>query len=65
MLLTIIGIVVVVLLVLVGGGLLGWLITLIGKIFEFLFDGLASGLGCLWRIILFIILAAIVISMCS
>ena len=45
--LTIIGIVVLVALLFVGGGLLGWLIKGVEVVFGFLMDGCGHTLGCL------------------
>ena len=48
--LTIIGLIVLIALLFVGGGLLGWLIKGVGAIFSFLMDGCGSTLGCLFWI---------------
>ena len=45
--LTIIGIIVLIALLFVGGGLLGWLIKGVEVVFGFLMDGCGHTLGCL------------------
>jgi len=45
--LTIIGVVVLIGLLFVGGGLLGWLIKGVEVVFSFLMDGCSHTLGCL------------------
>ena len=45
--LTIIGIIVLIALLFVGGGLLGWLIKGVEVVFSFLMDGCSNTLGCL------------------
>ena len=45
--LTIVGIIVLIVLLFVGGGLLGWLIKGVEVVFSFLMDGCFHSLGCL------------------
>lgn len=59
--LLIIGAIVLIILLFVGFGIFGWILEGIGAIFEFLFEGLGNGLGCLLKIILFPIIAFFVI----
>ena len=55
--LTIIGIIVLIGLLFVGGGLLGWLIKGVEVVFSFLSEGCSHTLGCLlWIIIGFCVL---------
>lgn len=46
--LTIIGVVVLIVLIFVGGGLLGWIIKGLEVIFSFLMEGCSHTLGCLF-----------------
>ncbi len=48
--LTIIGVVVLIVLLFVGGGLLGWLIKGLEAVFTFLSEGCSHTLGCLFWI---------------
>ena len=56
------GIIVVVLLLYVGGGLLGWIIEAISKILGFISSGWSHGcggcLGCLWVIFIILLILA-------
>jgi len=52
-----IGIIVGILTIFIGGGILGWVLKVIGMIFSFLWDGCLSSMGCVtWIIIGFLIL---------
>jgi hypothetical protein len=58
--LTIIGVVVLIVLLFVGGGLLGWLIKGLEAVFTFLSEGCSHTLGCLfWIIIGFCVLVVL------
>ena len=60
--LAIIGVVVLIVLLFVGGGLLGWLIKGIEMIFSFLSEGCSHTLGCLvWIFIGFCLLVVLLI----
>ena len=60
--LIIIGLIVVLLLILTGGGILGWLLRGLGAIFDMLLEGWNSILGCLfWIIVIFAVLAVIAV----
>lgn len=58
--LTIIGVFVLIVLLFVGGGLLGWLIKGIEVVFSFLLEGCSHTLGCLlWIFIGFCVLVVL------
>ena len=60
--LTIIGIIVLIVLLFVGGGLLGWLIKGVEIVFSFLSEGCSHTLGCLfWVFIGFCALIALLL----
>jgi hypothetical protein len=60
--LTIIGVVVLIVLLFVGGGLLGWLIKGLEVVFTFLSEGCSHTLGCLfWIFIVFCALIALIL----
>ena len=60
--LTIIGIVVLIILLFVGGGLLGWVIKGLEVVFNFLSEGCSHTLGCLfWIFIGFCVLIALIL----
>ena len=53
---TIIGVIVLIIIIFIGGGILGWLFKGFGAIFEFLLEGWSSCLRVIFWIILIIIL---------
>ena len=60
--LTIIGVFVLIVLLFVGGGLLGWLIKGIEVVFSFLLEGCSHTLGCLlWIFIGFCVLVVLIL----
>ena len=60
-LLTIIGILFVILIVFIGGGLFGWLLKGLGVVFDFLWDGCSTSMGCLfWVVIAILVLVSLV-----
>lgn len=59
----IIGLILLILVLFVGWGIIGWILRGIGSVFELIFEGGESGCGCLlqailWPIIIFFILGA-------
>ena len=42
----IIGVIIIIPLIFIGGGLMGWLLQIIGLVFRFLFTGWTNILGC-------------------
>ena len=60
--LAIIGVVVLIILLFVGGGLLGWVIKGLEVVFNFLLEGCSHTLGCLfWIFIVFCALIALIL----
>ncbi|MBO7137471.1 MAG: hypothetical protein J6V92_03280 [Bacteroidaceae bacterium] len=60
--LAVIGILLVILMVFIGGGLLGWVLKGLGVVFDFLWDGCSTSLGCLfWVVVGFLLLASLVL----
>ena len=60
--LAVIGILLVILIVFIGGGLLGWVLKGLGVVFDFLWDGCSTSLGCLfWVVVGFLLLASLVL----
>ena len=58
--LTIIGFIVLGLIIFVGAGIFGWILELLGYVFEFLWEGFIKSLGCLfWVFIIFCILVVL------
>jgi hypothetical protein len=58
--LTIIGLIVLGLIIFVGAGIFGWILELLGYVFEFLWEGFIKSLGCLfWVFIIFCILVVL------
>jgi hypothetical protein len=52
--LTAIGIIILVFIIFVCGGVLGWILEILGYVFEFLWQGFVKSLGCLfWVFIIF------------
>ena len=55
----IIGFILLIVVLFVGGGLLGWVLKGLGVIFEFLGKGCSTTLGCLvWVVIILIVVAS-------
>lgn len=58
--LTIIGFIVLGFIIFVGAGIFGWILELLGYVFEFLWEGFTKSLGCLfWVFIIFCILVVL------
>lgn len=55
-LLALLGLIILIGFIFVGGGLLGHIINLIGCVFNFLWDGCSSSIGCLFVVIFILLL---------
>ena len=56
----VIGILLVILIVFIGGGLLGWVLKGLGVVFDFLWDGCSTSMGCLfWVVVGFLLRASL------
>jgi hypothetical protein len=51
--LAVIGIIALIALIFFGGGILGWILQVVGFIFEKLFEGCQTSFGCLFVVVVF------------